>query len=201
MASFTVCLEGNIGSGKSSFLKRFKNLPTVLCIDEPVEAWRNVDNHNLLDMFYTDPHKKAYLFQHYAQITMLQLHNLKTGHDYKIMERSVYSTQVFAKILNKAGMLSNVEHTVLSQWNQISEAPVNLFIYLRSTPEVVFERIKKRNRVEESSITLEYLKQVHQGHEDWMQNLIESGTYVLILDADQSLDEMVKEFLFYTTFI
>lgn len=45
---FTVCIEGNIGSGKTTFLNNFKQFNNTLVLQEPVELWRNVDGVNLL---------------------------------------------------------------------------------------------------------------------------------------------------------
>ena len=42
------------------------------------------------------------------------------------------------------------------------------FIYLRVEPEVAYERTKKRNRAAEKSMTLGYLKQIHQHHDDFL---------------------------------
>ena len=41
-------------------------------------------------------------------------------------------------------------------------------VYLRTNPEVVYERMKKRNRSEESHVPLEYLQQLHNLHESWL---------------------------------
>ena len=56
---FTVMVEGNIGSGKSTYLKHFTNeakfSDNVEVVMEPVEKWRNLNTHNLLQMMYEDP--------------------------------------------------------------------------------------------------------------------------------------------------
>jgi septin family protein len=44
---FTVFVEGNIGSGKTTFLNHFASAD-VQILSEPVEMWRNVEGHNLL---------------------------------------------------------------------------------------------------------------------------------------------------------
>jgi septin family protein len=44
---FTVFVEGNIGSGKTTFMNYFANAD-VHMLSEPVEMWRNVEGHNLL---------------------------------------------------------------------------------------------------------------------------------------------------------
>lgn len=41
-------------------------------------------------------------------------------------------------------------------------------MYLRTTPEVVYERMKARARSEEKCIPFEYLKQLHELHENWL---------------------------------
>ena len=53
---FTVMVEGNIGSGKSTYLRHFtKFSDNVEVVMEPVEKWRNLKSHNLLQMMYEDP--------------------------------------------------------------------------------------------------------------------------------------------------
>lgn len=41
-------------------------------------------------------------------------------------------------------------------------------VYLRTTPDVVYERIRKRARSEETCVPFEYIKQLHELHEDWL---------------------------------
>ena len=45
---FTVIVEGNIGSGKTTFLNYFSNFKDVEVLQEPIDRWRNVQGHNLL---------------------------------------------------------------------------------------------------------------------------------------------------------
>lgn len=44
----TVLIEGNIGSGKTTFLNHFKKNPEFCLLTEPVEKWRNCGGFNLL---------------------------------------------------------------------------------------------------------------------------------------------------------
>lgn len=48
---FTVTVEGNIGSGKTTFLEYFKKYENVCVLAEPIEMWRNCNGHNLLVSF------------------------------------------------------------------------------------------------------------------------------------------------------
>jgi len=43
----------------------------VEVIPEPLEKWCNVGGHNLLEMFYKDPEKNNFIFEHYVQLTRL----------------------------------------------------------------------------------------------------------------------------------
>lgn len=49
---------------------------------------------------------------------------------------------------------------------------INIFIsvYLRSSPEVVYNRMMYRNRSEEKCVPFEYIKDLHKYHEDWLYN-------------------------------
>lgn len=45
---FVVCVEGNVGSGKTTFLNHFNKHDNVAVFAEPVDLWRNCNGHNLL---------------------------------------------------------------------------------------------------------------------------------------------------------
>lgn len=45
---FTVFIEGNIGSGKTTFLNYFQKYDEVCLQTEPVEKWRDLGGVNLL---------------------------------------------------------------------------------------------------------------------------------------------------------
>jgi len=45
---FTVFVEGNIGSGKTTFLRHFEPHENVHIVQEPVTQWQNVRGLNLL---------------------------------------------------------------------------------------------------------------------------------------------------------
>lgn len=195
MEPFTICVEGNIGSGKTTFLKYFEGASNISVLEEPVNLWRNVNGQNLLALFYADPAKYAYIFQHYVQITMLQSHKQNTGCEYKIMERSIYSAQHFINQQKRNGLLSELECSILGQWRTICEAPVDLFVYLRTDPEISFQRIQRRNRAEESLVSLDYIQQIHQWHEDWVDDMLRAKQNIMILNANRSSAEIFDDFL------
>lgn len=41
-------------------------------------------------------------------------------------------------------------------------------VYLRTDPEVAYQRIKTRNRSEEKHVPFEYIKHLHELHDKWL---------------------------------
>lgn len=60
---FTVLIEGNIGSGKTTFIEHFQKFEDKVCaMTEPVEKWRNFKGYNLLvNKFTKNLAKKVFI--------------------------------------------------------------------------------------------------------------------------------------------
>merc|ERR1712079_482561 len=197
---FTVCVEGNIGCGKTTFLEHFSQFERqVEVLKEPVERWRDVNGHNLLQLMYEDPSRWAMPFQSYVQLTMLDHHLHTSNKPVKLMERSIYSARYcFVENMHKSGRILGCEYAVLDEWFKFVTSPessvslnVDLIIYLKTSPAKALERINVRARSEENKIPLEYLQELHDLHEDWLL----SGKHplpapVVVIDADKDLNEM-----------
>ena len=81
---------------------------------------------------------------------------------------------------------------------------LDLIVYLRTRPEVSFERMRSRNRKEESGAPLSYLQQLHDAYEDWLIKKKHGdgrGVSVLVLDDDQDVEAMVETYLEYADVI
>ena len=178
-----ICIEGNIGVGKSTLLRMVSSdtdmKRSALVCEEPIDQWQNVNGseHNLLDAFYRDPHRHAYLFQNYAFITrFLQHHraaqNVDDG-EFKLLERSVFTDRfVFAKTCAEQGLMTPLEWNVYLSWfnpilSTLPDLVPEAFIYLRASAEVCQKRLCNRARSEEAGVALDYLKLIHEKHEDW----------------------------------
>lgn len=195
---FTVIVEGNIGSGKTTFLEYFKKYQNVCVLAEPVEMWRNCNGHNLLAHLYQDPKKWSFSFQSYVQLTMLQQHIKPTTCPIKLLERSIYSAKYcFVEKMSRDNTIPAPSAAVINEWFQWIttnvDVSVDLIVYLRTTPEVVYERVLKRSRQEEKTVSLEYLKDIHEMHENWLyyKTMFSCPAPVITLDAnlDRSLIE------------
>ncbi len=199
-------LEGNIGAGKSTFLKILADALPMIAVFEPTDKWQKVTaGDNLLDLFYKDTKRWAYTFQSYAFISRIktQIESLKASPSElpQIVERSVYCDRFcFAKNCYESGTMTRLEWEIYKEWfNWLVEhyavRPQGL-IYLRTSPEVCYSRLQKRARSEEAGIPLAYLQTLHNKHEDWLVLHKEvpeglSTIPVLILDVDKEFEEDV----------
>ena len=201
---FTVLIEGNIGSGKTTFLKHFSKFNNIEVITEPVEKWTNVKGSNLLQKMYEDPERWAFIFQTYVQLTMLQQHTENNDKQIKIMERSLYSARYcFVENLFESGRIQKSEYTVLVEWFEFLTTRVNevdlgvdLIVYLRTSPEKAMERIQSRSRGEESLIPMIQVKNLHDLYEKWLiEEKFPRPAPVVTINADKNIEQMVEEYI------
>jgi thymidylate kinase len=73
---------------------------------------------------------------------------------------------------------------------------LDLIFYLRTKPDTCLERLQRRRRPEEiNTVTLDYLKRIHELHETWLatdSSRLYRPTNVIIIDADKSIDEVYR---------
>lgn len=198
---FQVVVEGNIGSGKTAFISHVaKNYPhLVATFPEPVQRWRNVRGHNLLELMYKEPRRWSFLFQQYVQLTMVELHeelhhSAMHGTKLKLMERSIYSARhCFVANLIANGLLAEQEVIVYDEWfrwlRSRCDIRIDLIVYLQSTPERCAERVKRRSRPEEAAISVSYLQQLHELHEQWLTSDRCPAPVFTISNAEDIQDE------------
>ncbi len=67
------------------------------------------------------------------------------------------------------------------------------FIYLRADPKICLERLRTRNRSEEVGVPLDYLRRIHDKHEDFLVHRKGIAGYlssvpVLILACDEDFE-------------
>lgn len=193
-----IALEGNIGAGKSTFLSHFSSHLPVQPVFEPHERWQKMGGGNLLELFYRDPERWAYTFQSCAFITRLQAQEelARSMHaPIQLLERSVFSDRYcFAKNCYEMGMMQELEWRLYTEWFEWLVDVFNLYptgiIYLRTQPEVSYNRLCKRARSEEAAVPLSYLQQLHEKHESWLMdkhNVLPAMQQVptLVLDMDE----------------
>jgi deoxyguanosine kinase len=193
-------VEGNIGAGKSTFLRLLKETFNINIIYEPLDEWQMVGNgENILEKFYQDTSRWAYTFQTYAFLTRIaKQERMLDSTCVNVVERSVYSDRYcFAKNCFELGVMSGLEWELYKKWFEwlVDEYDVlpNGFIYLKTTPEVAFSRLRKRHREEEKVVALSYLTSINNKHEEWLvkkENVRPAlvSIPVLIVDCNQDFE-------------
>lgn len=139
---------------------------------------------------------------------MLRQHQKKVPQPVKLMERSVYSARYcFVEKMSRDGLMPEPSVAVLDKWfeyiTQLPDTGLDLIVYLRTTPEVAYDRILKRNRSEEKTVPFEYIKALHDIHEDWLYNktLHERPAKVLCLNGDLDRSVILEEYEKYVPHI
>lgn len=71
---------------------------------------------------------------------------------------------------------------------------LNLIVYLQTDPEILFQRIKSRNRKEEKNISKEYLQLLHALYENWFMNKnFPIPAKILIINGNQPPIQIIEE--------
>lgn len=127
------------------------------------------------------------------------------------LERSIFSSfHVFTCNTYDDYGLNNIEYDILNQYFLFFTADLNKhydpennlkdlgtstlpfkLIYIRSDPEVCFERLKTRHRNSENSIDLTYLRNIHLKYESWVSKL--NGDCVITIDGNKNKVEVLKQ--------
>uniref|UniRef100_A0A096LS56 Thymidine kinase 2 n=1 Tax=Poecilia formosa TaxID=48698 RepID=A0A096LS56_POEFO len=217
-----ICVEGNIASGKTTCLDYFSNTSNIQVLTEPVSARQNtkhgtsktclcMSSLSLQALMYQDPQRWGISLQTYIQLTMLDKHlsatvsSLLAGSrqtaPVTMMERSIFSAKhIFVENLYRSGKMLEVDYIILNEWfdwitTNVS-LPVNLIVYLQTSPQTCYERLKQRCREEEMVIPLEYLEFIHQLHEDWLIKGTSAPVPapVLVIPADYDLQKMLHKY-------
>jgi len=199
-----ISVDGNIGSGKSTFIKilknKFKNNNNIIFLQEPVDTWINIkdnEDNNILNKFYENKNRWSYTFQNFAFITRTMLLNKLINNNNVsifskrkviISERSTETDKnVFAKMLYDDKSISQLEYKIYKYWyKHLYSHQIHNIIYIRTEPGKSYQRILKRSRDEEVTITESYIKSVHDYHDTWLCN---HGNYNLcVLDGNQEFE-------------
>jgi len=179
-----IYLEGNIGAGKTTLIDilKDKKIPNCVFVDEPF-----YEEKELFDNYYADMKRWGLTFQLY--IRSMRYQNLKNklnnNYGYIIMDRSQETDKnVFAKMLYDKQIINTFEWKIYNSINYVIPNKTKT-IYIDCSPEIALQRIHKRNRPQESNITLEYLSEVDKYHKQYINSL----KNVLVVDCNGDFND------------
>jgi deoxyadenosine/deoxycytidine kinase len=190
-----IVVEGPIGVGKTSLAKMIAGEFQARSLFEKVE------DNPFLAKFYEDPETYAFQnqlffllsrYQQQRELSQQELFNQNTIADYLFAKDKIFATLT----------LSSDELTLYQQLYQLLDPRVtkpDLVVYLQARPEVLYKRIKKRDKSYEKGVTLEYLKEVAQAysrfffHYDETPLLVVNSSEIDFVSSSKDLADLIKE--------
>ena len=178
-------IAGTIGVGKSTLttdLAKALNFESVL---------EEVDGNPYLELFYDDMKLYGTMMQvwllnhrfrqHREFVTRISLGKIRGV----VQDRTIWEDTIFARMLNEHPdkIISDLDYnTYLDLFdNMVLRELVfpQLMIYLDCRPETAVERIHRRGRVMEQTITLDYLKMLRDNYEQFIMEMEQAGVRIL----------------------
>lgn len=173
-----ISIEGNIGTGKTSFCKAMQDEYNCKLVLE------TFNDNPFLPLFYKDPQRYAFtveLFFMTERHKQLQNHLLSQDlfFDFTVSDYYFSKTLLFARnnLEEEEFRLFQKLYTVL---NQTFPKP-DLLVYFHRNVDILMENIKKRNREFEKGITREYLIQIQNSYFEYFRNILSFPVVILDL--------------------
>jgi len=176
-----IAIAGNIGAGKTTLTgllaKHYKWTP----------HYEDVDENPYLNDFYNDMQRWSFNLQiYFLNSRFKQITDIRKSGKTIIQDRTIYEdAEIFAPNLHSMGLMStrdfNNYKTLFDSMARVIQPP-NLLIYLRASVPTLVNQIQKRGRDYESSIRIDYLKQLNDRYEKWI-NSYKLGK-LLIINVD-----------------
>lgn len=185
-----ITIDANIGAGKTTLLEKLHKDHKFLISLEPVEQWKPY----LKDIYENDT--GYYKLQ--ATVWNSKGWVQKNTENIMFMERSPHFIRnTFVELLHNNGKLNMEEYNDIVSMYSTTDLiwKPDKYIYLRVSPEICFERINKRNRESEDNITIEYIKQLHEYHENVYEQARKKGYDIICIDGEKQTDEIIKEII------
>ncbi len=184
-----IVLAGTIGAGKSSLAAALgEHLGTEV-------FYEAVDNNPVLDLYYQDPKKYAFLLQIF--FLNKRFKSIKEAYkaDNNILDRSIFEDELFLTINYKNGNVSETELDIykellanmLEELDGMPKKSPDLLIYIDVSFDKMLERIQKRGRdfeqTDDNPDLEAYYSQVHDEYPSWYDSYDVSPK--MKIDGDQ----------------
>lgn len=166
-----VAVAGNIGVGKSTLVSMLCERLDWQPFYEPVS-----ENPYLAD-FYANMSAWAFHSQVFFLTRRLRIHYELSQHPGSVVQdRSLYEdAEIFAQNLYMQGFMQERDYLSYRELYETAVQlllPPDLMIYVRGSVPTLMNRISKRGRDYERTITPEYLQSLNDLYETWISNFV-----------------------------
>ena len=162
-----IAISGNIGSGKTALTEKLaKHYGWI-------PLYESVDKNPYLRDFYYDMARWAFHLQIYFLNTRFQqVHAIQENDRPTVQDRTIYEdAAIFAANLHASGYMNDRDYeSYLGIYNSMMRfvPPPDLLIYLKADIPKLVANIQKRGRDFENAMSLEYLKNLSEHYEKWI---------------------------------
>ena len=184
-----IAIAGNIGAGKTS-------LAELLAKHYKWEAhFEDVIDNPYLDDFYNHMERWSFNLQiYFLKSRFQQLLKIKESKKPIIQDRTIYEdAYIFAPNLKAMGLMNQRDFKNYQELFELLESLIkgpDLLVYLRSSIPNLVNKIHKRGRDYENSISIDYLSRLNERYEAWISTY-DKGE-ILVIDVDD-LDFVEKK--------
>lgn len=184
-----IAIAGNIGAGKTS-------LAELLAKYYKWEAhFEDVIDNPYLDDFYNHMERWSFNLQiYFLKSRFQQLLKIKESKKPIIQDRTIYEdAHIFAPNLKAMGLMNQRDFKNYQELFELLESLIkgpDLLVYLRSSIPNLVNKIHKRGRDYENSISIDYLSRLNERYEAWISTY-DKGE-ILVIDVDD-LDFVEKK--------
>ncbi|MEY8459013.1 deoxynucleoside kinase [Lactococcus ileimucosae] len=171
-----IVLAGTIGAGKSSLAKALgEHLGTEV-------YYESVDNNPVLDMYYQNPQKYAFLLQIYFLNKRFEAIKMAYAQENNVLDRSIFEDELFLTLNYKNGNVTKTELEIyqnllgnmLEEIEGMPKKRPDLLVYIDVSFETMLSRIAQRGRsfeqIEKQPELKAYYQQVHEEYPIWYKN-------------------------------
>lgn len=176
-----IVVDGVTGVGKTSLVKIISEEFDLKPFNEMFD-----DENRLLHKFFYDRPKWAFPMQTNFLTNRFKQYRQAMKVGQAVMDRSIYSDRIFARMYLEYGYLSPEEYAVYNNLlNALLEhvKPPQLLVYLRVQTDEAIRRIYRRGRPDEIDVEREYWDHLNQFYESNYQDF--SMGKLLILPVDR----------------
>ena len=164
-----IAIAGNIGAGKTSLTRQLSKSLKYKPYYEDVIA------NPYLDDFYRLIEKWSFNLQiYFLNSRFKQLLDIEKSNEDVIQDRTIYEDAfIFAPNLNAMGLMPQRDYeNYLSLFDTMLNLvkPPDLLVYLQSSIPNLVNKIHKRGREYEKTISIEYLSRLNERYEAWITN-------------------------------
>ena len=164
-----IAIAGNIGAGKTSLTKQLSKSLKYKPYYEDVIA------NPYLDDFYNHMERWSFNLQiYFLNSRFKQLVTIDDKKENVIQDRTIYEDAfIFAPNLNAMGLMTQRDYdNYLALFDTMLNLvkPPDILVYLQSSIPSLVNKIHKRGRDYEKTISIEYLSRLNERYEAWISN-------------------------------